>query len=42
VGIVTIGLIAAAVWISLLIVVVALCRAAARADARDERFVASL
>jgi hypothetical protein len=42
VNIATIGLIAAAAWISLLIVVVALCRAAAHADHRDDRLAASL
>jgi hypothetical protein len=38
----TVALIAGAVWVSLLVVVVALCRIAARADAHDERLAASL
>jgi hypothetical protein len=42
VSLTTIAIVAAAVWISLLVVVVALCRAAAHADARDDHLAASL
>jgi hypothetical protein len=40
--VVTLGLIAVAAWICLLIVVVALCTAAARADRSSERLFAAL
>jgi hypothetical protein len=38
----TVGLIAAIAWISLLILVVAVCRAAAHADSASDRFHAAL
>jgi hypothetical protein len=38
----TIALIAAAVWVSLLVIVIALCRIAGRADAHSDRLAASL
>ena len=40
-SIATVGLVVAAVWISLLILVVAMCRAAARADAHSDKFFAA-
>ena len=38
----TVVLIAAIAWISLLVIVVALCRAAGRADAQSDRYYATL